>query len=86
MLLFHLQEDRRLATQVEERKKQPAKLKVVKLRQRHTALELWEPLCKDFQPGDNPSVLLLPPEYEFLDQQLGPQELNGIAAIGQQVR
>ena len=58
----------------------------MRLNASHNALELWEPLCKAQQPPKDAALLLLPPEYDFLDPTTGPEELWRIATIAAHVR
>lgn len=78
------QEDRQLLASLQTGEGGAADLHVVQLLAHQHALELWEPLCKDKQPSKAP-LLLLPPEFEFLDAQSGPHELQNLAKIGAQV-
>lgn len=50
------------------------------------SLKLWEPLCADNPNPSGPPLLLLPPEYEFLDPENGPRELAELMYIGMRVR
>lgn len=81
-----VQEDKKLLAQVEKPPPPAAdQLNIVHLNASHNALELWEPVCKDHPAADNRPLLLIPPEYEFLDPKTGPTELWKIGTIAQQV-
>ncbi|KAK9805857.1 hypothetical protein WJX73_008965 [Symbiochloris irregularis] len=77
-------EDEQLLAQVAKPPAEAAQLNIIRLNGSHNALELWEPLCKDHPATDNRPLLLLPPEYEFLDPKKGPTELWKIATIAAQ--
>ena len=80
-----LQEDSSLASVLQKANKDATQLHIVRLDARHNALELWEPICAGLEPRPTGPILLLPPEYDFLEPNFGPQELYGIAKIGAQV-
>jgi hypothetical protein len=61
-------------------------IRVVQLQKNQLSLKLWEPLCADNPNPVGPPLLLMPPEYEWLDPENGPRELAEIMYIGQRVR
>lgn len=61
-------------------------IRVVELQRNQLSLKLWEPLCADNPNPAGPPLLLLPPEYEWLDPENGPRELAEIMYIGLRVR
>ena len=60
-------------------------LNIVRLNGSHTALDLWEPLCRDHSALDVRPLLLLPSEYDFADASNGPTDLWKIATVAAQV-
>lgn len=60
-------------------------IRVVQLQPNQLSLKLWEPLCADNPNPGGPPLLLMPPEYEWLDPENGPRELAEIMYIGQRV-
>ena len=61
-------------------------IRVVQLQKGQLSLKLWEPLCENNPNPAGPPLLLLPPEFEWLDPENGPRELAELMYIGQRVR
>ena len=61
-------------------------IRIVQLQKDQLSLKLWEPLCADNPNPSGPPLLLMPPEYEFLDPENGPRELAELMYIGMRVR
>lgn len=81
-----MQEDTELDDQVRLMEGPEGSIRVVELQRNQLSLKLWEPLCADNVNPAGPPLLLLPPEYEWLDPENGPRELAEIMYIGLRVR
>ena len=80
-----LQDDTELDDQVRLLSGPEGSIRVVQLKPNQLSLKLWEPLCADNPSPGGPPLLLMPPEYEWLDAENGPRELAEIMYIGQRV-
>lgn len=80
------QEDTELDDQVRLMTGPEGTIRIVQLQKDQLSLKLWEPLCADNPNPSGPPLLLLPPEYEFLDAENGPRELAELMYIGMRVR
>lgn len=80
-----LQDDTELDDQVRLLSGPEGSIRVVQLQPNQLSLKLWEPLCADNPNPGGPPLLLMPPEYEWLDAENGPRELAEIMYIGQRV-
>ncbi len=79
------QDDTELDDQVRLLSGPEGSIRVVQLQPNQLSLKLWEPLCADNPNPGGPPLLLMPPEYEWLDPENGPRELAEIMYIGQRV-
>jgi len=85
MLDVFVQDDTELDDQVRLLSGPEGSIRVVQLQPNQLSLKLWEPLCADNPNPGEPPLLLMPPEYEWLDPENGPRELAEIMYIGQRV-
>ncbi len=79
------QEDTELDDQVRLMSGPEGTIRIVQLQKDQLSLKLWEPLCADNPNPSGPPLLLMPPEYEFLDPENGPRELAELMYIGMRV-
>ena len=80
-----MQDDTELDDQVRLLSGPEGSIRVVQLQPGQLSLKLWEPLCADNPNPGGPPLLLMPPEYDWLDPENGPRELAEIMYIGQRV-
>jgi hypothetical protein len=80
-----MQEDTELDDQVRLMDGPEGSIQVVQLQRNQLSLKLWEPLCVDNPNPAGPPLLLMPPDYEWLDPENGPRELAELMYIGQRV-
>lgn len=80
------QEDTELDDQVRLMTGPEGSIRVVQLQKGQLSLRLWEPLCENNPNPAGPPLLLMPPEFEWLDPENGPRELAELMYIGQRVR
>ena len=79
------QDDTELDDQVRLLSGPEGSIRVVQMQPNQLSLKLWEPLCADNPNPGGPPLLLMPPEYDWLDPENGPRELAEIMYIGQRV-
>ena len=84
--LCHEQADTALEAEVAGMAGDWSELRLIRLDDKQNALELWEPICYDNPHPLGPTLLLLPPGYELLDEAAGPRELLEILYVGMKVR
>jgi hypothetical protein len=80
------QEDTELDDQVRLMSGPEGSIRVVQLQPGQLSLRLWEPLCENNPNPAGPPLLLLPPEFDWLDPENGPRELAELMYIGLRVR
>ena len=72
-----MQEDEAL---LKEAKAKAGDIKVIPIKEDHSALELWEPICLKGDATSDQALLFLPEEYELLEPTTSGMEIAEVWA------